>query len=244
MASELQKLDTYQAALMAEECIVIDPNDKVIGSDSKLNCHLNTNIQKGLLHRAFSVFLFNNAGRLLIQQRSSTKATFKLCWTNTCCSHPLYHSSELEEKDQLGVIRAAQRKLEHELGIAASEVPLDAFTCLSRVHYKAESNGKWGEHEIDYILFIQRDVTVNANPEEVAAHKYVSQDELATMLSNSQLGEGSEEDEAEGPVFVTPWFKLIATPSNGASSSLLSTWWNALGPNLKSLQDMTIQRFV
>jgi len=56
MAQNLQNLDAYQAALMAEECILVDENDKVLGPESKLNCHLNTNIRAGMLHRAFSVF--------------------------------------------------------------------------------------------------------------------------------------------------------------------------------------------
>lgn len=60
------------------------------------------NIRKGLLHRAFSVFLFNSEGKLLLQQRSKDKITFALDWTNTCCSHPLYTSEELVEEEQLG----------------------------------------------------------------------------------------------------------------------------------------------
>eukprot|EP01113_Clastostelium_recurvatum_P028608 TRINITY_DN3457_c0_g1_i1.p1 TRINITY_DN3457_c0_g1~~TRINITY_DN3457_c0_g1_i1.p1 ORF type:complete len:243 (+),score=65.92 TRINITY_DN3457_c0_g1_i1:53-781(+) len=237
-------LDHYQAALMAEECIVVDRDDNVIGPESKLNCHLNTNIQKGLLHRAFSVFLFDTQGRLLIQQRSGTKATFKLCWTNTCCSHPLYFPTEMEDKDQLGVIRAAIRKLDHELGISPDSMPIEAFTCLARVHYKAESNGKWGEHEIDYILVAQKDVTVVPNPEEVADFKYVTLPELEGMLARAKLGEGTEVGvSGSSDVYVTPWFQLIATPSEGASQSLLGTWWQALGPNIKSLQNLHIQHF-
>ena len=71
-------------------------------------------------------------------------------WTNTCCSHPLGVPGETgAELDAAvaGVRRAAQRKLEHELGIAAAQVPLDRFDFLTRIHYKAPSDGKWGEHE-------------------------------------------------------------------------------------------------
>ena len=64
--------------------------------------HLVSNIKAGLLHRAFSVFLFNTQGQLLLQQRAAAKITFPLCWTNTCCSHPLHIQNELEEKAQLG----------------------------------------------------------------------------------------------------------------------------------------------
>lgn len=110
-----------------------------------------TNIDKGLLHRAFSVFLFDPSNnKLLLQQRASEKITFPDMWTNTCCSHPLGIPGEggasLPEAVQ-GVKRAAQRKLEHELGIPKEQVPLDDFQFLTRIHYKAPSDGKWGEHE-------------------------------------------------------------------------------------------------
>jgi isopentenyl-diphosphate Delta-isomerase len=105
------------------------------------------NINKGLLHRAFSVFLFNSENKLLLQQRSSDKITFPDLWTNSCCSHPLNTTLELEESEQKGARRAAQRKLQHELGIKPEQVPLDKFTFLTRIHYLAPSDGAWGEHE-------------------------------------------------------------------------------------------------
>src|SRR6266536_1716506 len=112
--------------------------------------HLMTNINQGLLHRAFSVFLFNSKNELLLQQRATEKITFPDMWTNTCCSHPLGIPGEsgvsLEESIE-GVKRAAQRKLDHELGIKAVQVPLEKFRFLTRIHYKAASNEKWGEHE-------------------------------------------------------------------------------------------------
>lgn len=109
-----------------------------------------TNIDKGLLHRAFSVFLFDSNKRLLLQQRATEKITFPDMWTNTCCSHPLGIPGETgAELDAavLGVKRAAQRKLNHELGIKPEQVPLDKFEFFTRIHYKAPSDGKWGEHE-------------------------------------------------------------------------------------------------
>jgi isopentenyl-diphosphate delta-isomerase len=109
-----------------------------------------TNIDKGLLHRAFSVFLFDDQNRLLLQQRATEKITFPDCWTNTCCSHPLGVPGEsgvsLPESVE-GVKRAAQRKLDHELGIKKAQVPLENFRFLTRIHYKAPSDGQWGEHE-------------------------------------------------------------------------------------------------
>ena len=131
MAVNLSNFDKTQVQLLAEECILVDENDKVIGSDTKKNCHLNTNIEKGMLHRAFSVFLFNQEGKLLLQQRATAKITFPECFTNTCCSHPLYRVEELAEDGDggggvsaVGVRRAARRKLEQELGIPTREVSL------------------------------------------------------------------------------------------------------------------------
>ncbi|XP_070926654.1 isopentenyl-diphosphate Delta-isomerase 1 isoform X3 [Macaca nemestrina] len=69
-------LDKQQVQLLAEMCILIDENDNKIGAETKKNCHLNENIEKGLLHRAFSVFLFNTENKLLLQQRSDAKITF------------------------------------------------------------------------------------------------------------------------------------------------------------------------
>jgi isopentenyl-diphosphate Delta-isomerase len=115
-----------------------------------------TNIDKGLLHRAFSVFLFNSKNELLLQQRATEKITFPDMWTNTCCSHPLgipgETGVELPEAVE-GVKRAAQRKLDHELGIKTAQVPFEDFKFLTRIHYKAPSDGKWGEHESMSNLF-------------------------------------------------------------------------------------------
>lgn len=115
------------------------------------------NIEKGLLHRAFSVFLFDLKKRLLLQQRASEKITFPDLWTNTCCSHPLGVPGETgSELDAaiLGVKRAAQRKLKQELGINPEQVPLEKFEFLTRIHYKAPSDGKWGEHESELFNYI------------------------------------------------------------------------------------------
>ena len=111
-----------QEQLLEERCILVNEQDEVIGEATKRECHLNSNIKKGMLHRAFSVFLFSNSNELLLQQRSDAKITFPDRFTNTCCSHPLSCPQELEENDFLGVRRAAQRKLHHELGIKSSEV--------------------------------------------------------------------------------------------------------------------------
>nr|ARU08104.1 IDI1 [Gardenia jasminoides] len=205
-------MDAVQRRLMFEdECILVDENDHVVGHDTKYNCHLMEKIEsENLLHRAFSVFLFNPKFELLLQQRSATKVTFPLVWTNTCCSHPLYRESELIEENVLGVRNAAQRKLFDELGIPAEDVPVDKFSPLGRILYKAPSDGKWGEHELDYLLFIVRDVKVNPNPDEVADVKYVNREQLKELLRKADAGE-------EG-LKLSPWFKLVV-------DNFLFKWW-------------------
>lgn len=121
-----------------------------------------TNINKGLLHRAFSVFLFNPSdGRLLLQKRADEKITFPSMWTNTCCSHPLAIKKELIEENQQGVRNAAIRKLPHELGIKlgagegdreGGDLEHEDFTYLGRIHYLAPSDGIWGEHESECLF--------------------------------------------------------------------------------------------
>ncbi|GJN11467.1 hypothetical protein PR202_ga29664 [Eleusine coracana subsp. coracana] len=166
---------------------------------------------ENLLHRAFSVFLFNSKYELLLQQRSATKVTFPLVWTNTCCSHPLYRESELIQENYLGVRNAAQRKLLDELGIPAEDVPVDQFTPLGRMLYKAPSDGKWGEHELDYLLFIVRDVKLQPNPDEVADVKYVNREQLKELISKADAGE-------EG-LKLSPWFRLVV-------DNFLMGWWD------------------
>ena len=177
--------------------------------------HLMENIRKGLLHRAFSAFVFRPSdGKLLLQQRATEKITFPDMWTNTCCSHPLDDFEEEKvEKDQLGVRIAASRKLEHELGIPREQTPIDKFQYLTRIHYLAPSDGMWGEHEgpcfkflvrlpvssadfrfllssfcsVDYILFLTADVTVEANANEIRDHKYVDKAELQAMFEEEGM---------------------------------------------------------
>ena len=131
--STLIGIHSTQEKYLEERCILVDENDKVLGSETKRICHLNhlclnTNIEAGMLHRAFSVFLFNHKGELLLQKRSNAKITFPSCWTNTCCSHPLHCPEELDETDDIGVKKAVRRKLNHELGIPPEQVKKQYLT--------------------------------------------------------------------------------------------------------------------
>lgn len=226
-------MDAVQRRLMFEdECILVDKEDHVIGHDSKYNCHLMEKIEsENLLHRAFSVFLFNTKYELLLQQRSATKVTFPLVWTNTCCSHPLYRESELIEENNLGVKNAAQRKLYDELGIIAADVPVDQFLPIGRILYKAPSDGKWGEHELDYLVFIVRDVTLHPNPEEVADVKFVNKEQLKEIIRKADAGEDG--------IKLSPWFRLVV-------DNFLFDWWSKVengtleeAVNMKTIHNLT-----
>lgn len=125
---------TQEEFMLKDTCILVNEVDEVTGHASKKECHIfDSGRPKGLLHRAFSVFLFNAKNELLLQQRASSKITFPSVWTNTCCSHPLhgYDPTEVEDlKDaEAGrtpaTINAAIRKLDHELGIRATQVPAE-----------------------------------------------------------------------------------------------------------------------
>lgn len=216
--------------MLKDECIVVDGQDNITGHSNKHSCHrFEPGQPTGLLHRAFSVFLFNEEGKLLLQQRAKSKVTFPSVWTNTCCSHPLYGQSpeEVDGPEQVadgsvpGVRNAAVRKLQHELGIPASQVPVENFKFLTRLHYCAADthtwgpNAEWGEHEVDYILFIKAKVTVTPNPDEIDDYKYVTLEELKSMM-----------DPKSGLLW-SPWFRIIAV-------NFLEKWWADLDTTLNT----------
>jgi len=208
--------DPIQKSLMSEECILVDNQDNIVGSDSKLNCHL---VQNGSLklHRAFSVFLFDSVNKLLLQQRSAHKVTFPNLWTNTCCSHPLFVE---DEKDGVeGAKRAAVRRMNFELGI--DEIEEEDLHYLTRIHYKSLSDPQWGEHEMDYIFFAKKDVKVEPNENEISAIKYVSMDDVGKLEKKD----------------LTPWFSLI-------SDTKLFDWWKSLGSKQGLEHSSEIMRFV
>ena len=196
--------DSIQESLMAEAVIQVSENDEVIGPISKFDSHYKV----GTYHRAFSVLLFDSSGRLLLQRRASHKITFPDVWANSCCSHPLHSDEELEMKNNLGVKRAAIRKLEQELGIIPSQVPLDKFDFVTKMRYQARQDDDWIEREVDHCLVIHADVDVNPNPNEVSEIKWVSQAELEEML----LAEDPEN-------VIAPWFRCIA------ARIMNDDWW-------------------
>ncbi|XP_068942640.1 isopentenyl-diphosphate Delta-isomerase 1-like isoform X1 [Petaurus breviceps papuanus] len=193
-------LDKYQTKRLEEMLIVVDENDQVIGTESKMNCHLNKNIEKGLLHRGFSVVLFSTENKLLLQQRAETKFTYPGCFSDSCSSHPLYEPLEMEESHAIGMKRAAKQRLHAELGIPQEQISLDDILFVTRLHYKLPITELLGEHEIGYLLFVRKDVTLNPDPKEIKDHIYVTKEELKNLL---------EQETKDKPKF-TGWFHLIA----------------------------------
>jgi isopentenyl-diphosphate delta-isomerase type 1 len=157
-------VDMDQEAMMESDMLVtVNEHDLLVSTDTatskKLAHSFNSQQPRGILHRAFSFFLFDQENRMLLTRRAVSKITFPGVWTNTCCSHPLYGMTPNEvdiTPDAYpgfpGIKHAAIRKLKHELGIEAQYVPHDKITFISRFHYWASdtvtygSNPPWGEH--------------------------------------------------------------------------------------------------
>mmetsp|Transcript_8062 Transcript_8062/g.11434 ORF Transcript_8062/g.11434 Transcript_8062/m.11434 type:complete len:299 (+) Transcript_8062:141-1037(+) len=244
---------TQEDFMNKDECILLDTEDNVIGNCSKKKAHVFSQLApRGILHRAFSVFLFDAEGRLLLQRRAMDKVTFRGVWTNTCCSHPLhgYLPSEVDTPDDVsigrapGVKRAAVRKLYQELGIHPSQIQPSRFKFLTRLHYWAAdvvthgSDSPWGEHEIDYILFYQlkenEKLGIHPNKEEVDDIKWVTKSELVDLLSDSTA------KEKDGSKMIwSPWFRIIV------ERFLAPLWWKDLALTLGTDQfvDGKIHRF-
>jgi len=160
----------------SEELILVDELDREIGFKAKTDCHLG----RGILHRAFSIFVFNSDNELLLQKRSLSKMLWPGYWSNTCCSHP--RRGEVMSD-------AVTRRLEQELGF---ECPLEY---LYKFKYQAQF-GVWGaEHEVCSVYFGRYDGPVDVNVNEIAAWRFVGVDALERELNAK-------------PDTFTPWFKM------------------------------------
>lgn len=159
---------------MNEEVILVDVNDLPLGTMPKLEAH-----KKGVLHRAFSVFIFNSNGELLLQQRALDKYHSAGLWSNTCCSHPMPGESTPS---------AAVRRLKEEMGMSCELKPVFSFV------YKAKFENGLTEYEYDHVFFGVTDLPPVINNEEVNDWRYISFDEL-------------ERDMKEYPSHYTAWLK-------------------------------------
>ena len=162
---------------MEEQVVLISENDEVLGLMDKMQAHEN-----GLLHRAFSVFLFNEKGEVLLQKRAAEKYHSPNQWTNAVCSHP---------RDGETYLEAAQRRLQEELGIEGMEL-----TPKFHFIYKADVGGNLWEHELDHVFTGNYNGDFSLNEEEVSEVRYITMEALdAEMESN--------------PENFTEWFKII-----------------------------------
>ena len=191
----LDGLDASQAEMMEELVLCLDTDDNVIESSSKLTTHYG----EGSLHRAFSVLIFDSKGKLLVQQRSSDKITFPAVWANSCCSHPLDIVGENGDPIE-GVIEAARRKLDQELGIQRTLTNNWKFNHIGRFEYKSRWDADWIENEIDHVLIVQADCEVNFNRNEIQAVDWLSKESLTQMMERKGRWKSQ---------IIAPWFEAI-----------------------------------
>lgn len=159
-----------------EHVILVDENDNALGLMPKMEAH-----EKALLHRAFSVFIFNSRNELMLQQRALHKYHSPGLWTNTCCSH---------QRDGESNIEAGKRRLMEEMGFVTEMEETTSFI------YKAPFDNGLTEHELDHILIGYYEDAPNINLDEVAAWKWMSLEDIkADMSINSEV--------------YTAWFKII-----------------------------------
>ena len=162
-------------AAEAESLILVDAADREVGYMSKARCHEG----QGVLHRAFSLLIFNDRGELLLQRRSAAKRLWPHYWSNSCCSHPR-RSETMEE--------AIHRRLYEELGL---QCPLHF---LFKFEYQAQYDAVGAEHELCSVFIGRSSGPVSADRDEISDWRWVSTERLA--------------EEMEGGDRFTPWFTL------------------------------------
>jgi isopentenyl-diphosphate delta-isomerase len=161
----------------ADALILVDGADREVGYLDKARCHAGS----GVLHRAFSLLIFNASHELLLQQRAPAKRLWPLYWSNSCCSHP---------RRREGMEAAIHRRLAEELGLSC---PLHF---LFKFEYQAQFDATGAEHELCSVYIGRSDGPVHMNPEEIRACRWISPERLQQELAG-----------AEAERF-TPWFRL------------------------------------
>jgi len=161
---------------MIDEVILVDDQDRVTGSMEKLKAH-----RRGLLHRAFSIFVFNDRFELMLQQRASHKYHSASLWSNSCCSHPLTGESLLD---------TAHRRLQHEMGF---DCPLRE---VFKITYRADVGAGLVEHELDHVLIGTYNGQPRPNPAEARDWRWIELPHLKQLITTD-------------PDSYTAWLKLI-----------------------------------
>jgi isopentenyl-diphosphate delta-isomerase len=164
----------------SEELILVDDSDNSIGFETKLKAHENG----GRLHRAFTIFVLNSAGRMLLQRRAKGKYHFSGLWSNACCSHPR-KGETLQD--------AAHRRLQQEFGFDAGLREIFSF-----VYRASDPRSGLAEHEFDHVFCGEFDGEPRPNPDEIKDWKWICVAELLRDLQSN-------------PHDYTPWFR-IAVP--------------------------------
>lgn len=160
----------------SEELILVNERDEEIGYLSKAECHDGD----GVLHRAFSVFVFDSAGRLLLQQRSAQKRLWPLYWSNSCCSHPRRGETMAD---------ASLRRLRQELNLDCE------LEFIYKFIYQAPYEDVGAEHELCWVYKGRTDAAAAVNANEIADIRYVTPEQLDAEI-------------AATPERFTPWLKL------------------------------------
>lgn len=160
---------------MSEHVVLVDDNDQPLGTMEKMEAH-----EKALLHRAFSVFIFNQKGEMLIHRRAHHKYHSGGLWTNACCSHPRENETPLE---------AAKRRLVEEMGFVCDLEKAFEFK------YKSKLDNNLTEHEYDHVFVGTYDDVPPFNTDEVADFKYIAVDKLINDIE-------------QNPTNYTEWFKI------------------------------------
>jgi isopentenyl-diphosphate delta-isomerase len=171
-------MDSESAVSDDDHVILVDEADRPVGVERKLPAHENG----GKLHRAFSVFIFNRSGQMLIQRRADAKYHFGGLWTNACCSHPRRGRT---------LVESARARLREEFGF---DVPLEER--FSFVYRAEDPASGLTEHEFDHVLVGYFDGEPQPNPDEIGAWRWVEPRELMDDVDRS-------------PERYTPWFKLV-----------------------------------
>ncbi len=159
-----------------EEVILVNTSDEVLGTMPKMEAH-----RQAVLHRAFSVFVLNSQGQLMLQQRAADKYHSPLLWTNTCCSHQRMGETNIE---------AGKRRLREEMGFETELRDLFSFI------YKAPFDNGLTEHELDHVLLGYYAAEPRINPQEVASWKWMGLEEVSADLKAR-------------PELYTAWFRIV-----------------------------------
>ena len=165
---------------MEEQVVLVDEQDNPLGLMPKMEAH-----EKAVLHRAFSVFVFNKKGELMLQQRAAHKYHSPLLWTNTCCSHQRDGETNLE---------AGKRRLFEEMGFNTDLKEVFSFV------YKAPFDNGLTEHELDHVMVGYYENEPKINKDEVEAYRWMTLEDVKTDIEKN-------------PQIYTAWFKIIFNES-------------------------------